>query len=136
MQAAVQGKLYDYGVWRAPVLVDGLPAIWAVDAHRNVRKVRKIKPTDDEETLADLMWEWLREHYPKPQLALVDELETTPALVPAPAPVSMPTRRGPREIDPRLFTDPRSPLAKRRYLDGLIRNSAQRSGVLRFRRTD
>jgi hypothetical protein len=32
----------------------------------------------------------------------------------------------PREIDPRLYSDPRSPLAKRRYLNGLVKHAASK----------
>lgn len=122
MGAAVQGKLFGYGVWRAPVLIDGLPAIWAVDSFGVVRKVRKIKPGDDEEALGDRLWSWLRTHHPERKLELVRD-----------TPPTVHSHRAGRDVDPRLLTDPRSPLAKRAYLERLVKNAAQRSGMLRFR---
>jgi hypothetical protein len=81
-------------------------------------------PGDDVEALGERLWAWLREHYPeRPRLALVK---------PASAPVGTVSYRG-RQIDPRLLSDPRSPLAKARYHDRLVKAAALRSGVLRFR---
>jgi hypothetical protein len=55
-----------------------------------------------------------------------------PAAAPAPGLV---TFRG-RQIDPRLLSDPRSPIAKALYRERLAKQSVQRSGILRFRRDD
>lgn len=120
MEAASNGRLFGYGVWRAPVLIDELPAIWAVDSFGVVRKVRKIKPGDDEEALGDRLWTWLREHHPERKLELVRD-ET-------------PVPRAKRQIDPHLVTDPRSPLAKRAYLDRLVENAARKADALPVRR--
>lgn len=124
MEAAVHRKLFGYGVWRAPVLIDELPAIWAVDSFGVVRKVRKIRPGEDETELGDRLWLWLREHHPERRLELVREAPIAQELV------RHPVSR--RMIDARLLTDPRSPLARRRYLDTLVANAARRS--LPFRR--
>jgi hypothetical protein len=120
MESAAHGKLFDYGVWGAPFLVDGLPAIIAVDDVGIIRKIRKIKPTDDLEQLGERLYSWLVEHHPRRQkLALVRE-------TPPPAPA-------PPQIDPRLLSDPRSPLAKRAYLQRLAREAARKSSAITFR---
>jgi hypothetical protein len=54
-------KLLGYGVWRVPVKIEGLPAIWAVDAFGVVQKVRKIRPGEDEQALGDRLFAWLCE---------------------------------------------------------------------------
>lgn len=123
MQAAARCKLLEYGVCWAPVMVDDLPALWAVDSFGVVRKMRKIRPGDDEEAIGELLWNWLLKYHPQRKLELVRE---TPA-------TTVYSHRVGREIDSRLLTDPRSPLAKRAYLDRLVKSAAQRSGVLRFR---
>lgn len=122
MEAALTGQLFGYGVWRAPVLIEGLPAIWAVDSFGVVQKVRKIRPGDDVEALGERLWLWLREHHPERKLELVRE--------------SAPTPRPKREIDPRLLTDPRSPLVKRAYMDRLVKNAARKASALQLRRDD
>lgn len=122
MGSEAQRRVFGYGVRRAPFLVDGLPALAAFDAFGNIRKVRKLRPGDDDEVLGEKLWAWLREHYPeRPRLTLVKP--------PAPAPADTVTFRG-RQVDPRLLTDPRSPLAKARYRDRLARAAA--AGVIRF----
>lgn len=124
MASEAQRRVFGYGVRHAPFLVDGLPALAAVDAHGNIRKVRKLRPGDDVEALGERLWAWLREHYPeRPRLALVK---------PAPPPAGTVSYRG-RQVDSRLFSDPRSPLAKARYHTRLAKAAALRSGVLRFR---
>jgi hypothetical protein len=111
MEQAVARKLYGYGVWDAPFLVEGnLPAIMAVDSFGVIRKIRPLKATDDREALGERLWDWLLEHHPERQLALVRE--------PPPA------RRAPRTVDPRLLADPRSPLAKRAYINRLVERAA------------
>lgn len=117
MEAPAYGRLFGYGVWRAPVLMDGgHPAIWAVDSFGVVRKVRTLKPGDDEQVLGDRLWAWLLEHHPERKLALVRE--------PTPELVRDPISR--RMVDARLLTDPRSPLAKQRYLARLASLAAGR----------
>lgn len=120
MEAAAHGQLFGYGVWRAPVLMDGgLPAIWAVDSFGVVRKVRTIRPGDDEMELGDRLWMWLRKHHPERTLELVRDPSPAPATL-----VKHPTSR--RMIDARLLTDPHSPLVKQRYLARLVGNAAGR----------
>jgi hypothetical protein len=135
MEQAVTGKLFGFGVWRAPVLIDGFPAIWAVDQYGVVRKVRTIKPGDDVEELGDRMWTWLRTHHPVRKVELVREPRPAP-----PAPETPPglklVRVGNRMVDERLLKDPRSPLARRAYLDRLVKDATRRSGILRFRSED
>lgn len=118
-QALVHGRLCGYGVWRAPVLVEGLPAIWAVDAFGTVRKMRRIKPGEDEEALGDQLWEWLLAHHPQRKLELVRHAARHPT---AELVRDSATRR---MIDARMLTDPRSPLAKRRYLTALAGNASR-----------
>lgn len=127
MAAAARCKLLEYGVCWAPVLVDGLPALWAVDSFGSVRKMRKIRPGDDEEAIGELLWNWLLTHHPQRKLELVSE----PA-PPAPAEPRLVKYNG-RLVDERLLLDPRTPIAKRRYFDALVRSCTHRSGVLRFR---
>ena len=122
MQASASVRLFGYGVWRAPVLIEGLPAIWAVDAFGVVRKVRTLRPGDDVQMLADRLFAWLRLHHPERTLELVRE---TP---PVPAPPTSP-------IDPRWLTDPRSPLVKRAYLDRLVKSAARKASRFRLRDT-
>lgn len=125
MTAALSGQVFGYGVRRAPFLVDGLPALIAVDAYGTVRKVRKVKPGDDVETIGERLWYWLREHHPeRPKLELVPDAPTPPL-----ATVSY---RG-RQVDPRLLSDPRSPLAKALYVERLAKAAARRAAALPFR---
>jgi hypothetical protein len=51
-----------------------------------------------------------------PPIRLVREAGAPPA----------PPRPAPREIDPRLYSDPRSPLAKRRYMNNMIHHAASK----------
>lgn len=135
MEALATGKLFGFGVWRAPVLIDGLPAIWAVDQFGVVRKVRKIRPGEDVEALGDRLWLWLRTHHPERKPALVRGPVPPPTSGPEPtppAPLKL-VRVGNRMVDERLLSDPRSPLAKSAYLKKLAEGSARRSGILRFR---
>lgn len=120
MEQAAHGRLFGYGVWRAPVLVDGLPAIWAVDSFGSVRKMRRIRPGEDEEELGDLLWEWLLAHHPERKLELVRRPLHHPRRHPTAELVRDSATR--RMIDARMLTDPRSPLAKRRYLTALAGN--------------
>lgn len=115
MESALQGKLFDYGVWRAPFLIEGFPALMAVDSFGVIRKVRRIRPLDDAEELAERLFAWLTEHHPQRKLELVRDTVKTSAKPPT---------------DPQLLADPRSPLAKRRYLDGLVKNAARRAAGL------
>jgi hypothetical protein len=72
--AATKGRLFGYGVWRAPVLMDGgLPAIWAVDSFGVLRKVWTLQPGEDEEELGDRLLAWLLEHHPERKLELARE---------------------------------------------------------------
>lgn len=118
MESAVRGRLFEWGVWRAPVLIDGLPAIWAVDASGVVRKVRKIWPGDDEDALADRLFAWLVENHPQRKLELVREVSPTPPLPPIPV------------------TDPRHPLARRAYLDHIIAEGRRKLNRYQPRRRD
>lgn len=126
MESGAQRRVFGYGVRHAPFRVDGLPALAAFDAFGNIRKVRKLRPGDDVEALGERLWAWLRAHYPeRPRLELVKP--------PAPPPASGTVLHKGRHVDPRLLSDPRSPLAKALYRDRLAKAAAQRSGVLRFR---
>lgn len=132
MAHAAHGRLFGYGVWRAPVLVEGLPAIWAVDSFGDVKKVRKLRPGDDEEALGDRLWEWLLTHHPeRPRAPRKLELLREPTRHPTHHPKHHPTAELVRDsatrrmIDARMLTDPRSPLAKRRYLTALAGNASR-----------
>jgi hypothetical protein len=103
MSAVPALQLLDRGVWRAPYLVDDVPVLIAVDRFGVVRKHVKLRATVDVVRAAD----WLAE--------LLDRVDPPLRLV-KPAPVSRPAR----VIDPSLYTDPRSPLARRRYVNSLV----------------
>ena len=118
MQPGPQRQVFGYGVRHAPFLWDGFPALMAVDAFGNVRKVKKIRPSDDEELMGEQLWAWLREHHPeRRKLELVRDS--------APPPTGLVRFRG-RDIDPRLLSDPRSPLAKSIYRERLAKAAARK----------
>jgi hypothetical protein len=103
MSAVPALQLLARGVWRAPYLVDDVPVLIAVDRFGVVRKHVKLRDGVDVDRAA----EWLAE--------LLDRVDPPLRLV-KPIPASQP----PRVIDPRLYTDPRSPLARRRYVNNLV----------------
>jgi hypothetical protein len=105
------GDDLERGVWEAPYKVQGVRVLLAVDRFGNVRKHAKLTPNVDPLRAADHLRALLDRIDPTPQLRLV-----------GPAP-----RRGrtaARVVDPRLYTDPRSPLEKRRYVWSLARAAA------------
>jgi hypothetical protein len=126
---ANSSRVFGYGVRRAPFLVEGFPALAAFDAFGNIRKVRRLRPGDDVEALGERLWAWLREHHPeRPRLELVKQAPAAPQ----PSTVSY---RG-RQVDARLLTDPRSPIARALYRDRLVKAAARRVNSLSFRRDD
>lgn len=99
------------GVWEAPYKVEGVRVLIAVDRFGNVRKHAKLTPNVDPLRAADHLRELLDRIDPAPLLRLVGPSRA---------------RTAARSIDPRLYTDPRSPLAKRRYWSMLARAAANR----------
>lgn len=131
MHPATAGKLYDYGVRPAPFLVKGKRALMAVDAFGEIQKVRRLHPGDDIDAIGERLWEWLIEHHPqRPELALVRDETTSPA----PPPTAGLVKYNGRWIDPRLLSDPRSPLAKRAHNTRLVQAAAKKGSALMFRR--
>jgi hypothetical protein len=108
---AVQGWLFDRGVWRAPYLVDGHPALIIVDSFGVVRKHVKIVAGVDPIRAAD----WLAE--------LLDRIDPPrgPKLV-----RDEPARPATRVTDPAILNDPRSPLGRQRYIRQLTIAAARR----------
>lgn len=96
------------GVWRAPYTVDQVPVLIAVDRFGNVRKHLKLRPGVDVDHASDWLWLLLDRLDPAPQLRLVAPTQDRPT----------------REIDPALYEDARSPLAKKRYLRYLAQQAA------------
>lgn len=110
MQSAAAHKLLDRGVWLAPYLFDDreqLPVLIAVDRRGVVRKHVKLRAGVDEQRATDWLWQVLDRIDPI-QLRLVEPSPT----------------RTRREVDPRLYEDPRSPLARRRYVARLTAAAA------------
>jgi hypothetical protein len=114
MQSSVAHALLGRGVWMAPYLTANDEAVLiAIDRRGAVRKYVKLRHGVDEQRATDWLWSVLDRIDPPLTLRLV---KTAPERAPRP----------PREIDPRLYEDPRSPLAKKRYLRSLVRNAAAR----------
>jgi hypothetical protein len=103
------------GVWEAPYRLKGVPLLIVVDRRGDVRKHVKLTPGVDPVRAAVWCREWLDRIDPTPRLELV----TDASLRPAPRPA--------RVIDPRLYSDARSPLAKRRYFQHLARSAAAKA---------
>lgn len=104
-------KLLERGVWTAPYLIRGHRALVAVNRFGVVCSHTVLLPGVDPMRAADALEQRLDRL--DPPIRLVREIPPRPAAAP-------------REIDPRLLTDPRSPLAKRRYLNSLVRAAAAR----------
>lgn len=104
--------LLQRGIWRAPYLVAGVPVLIAVDRYGVVRKHVKLKAETDELRAAGWLAALLDRVDPVPELRLVNP--------------SLPARAA-RVIDPRLYSDPRSLLAKRRYWATLAKAAAART---------
>jgi hypothetical protein len=111
VESAVEGWLFDRGVWRAPYLVEGYPALIAVDSFGVVRKHVKVVAGVDPIRAADWMLELLdRIDPPRGPKLVRDE----------------PAARPSRVIDPAILNDPRSPLGRQRYIRQLARAAARR----------
>ena len=104
-------KLLARGVWEGSYLVDDCRVLVAIDRHHRERKRVALREGVSEERAIEYLWDLLDRVDPPVTLRLVTD-----------APPAAPVRR---EIDPRLFSDPRSPLAKRRYINGLVKNAAR-----------
>jgi hypothetical protein len=111
-------QLLERGVWTAPYLIRGHRALVAVTRFGVVCSHTVLLPGVDPVRAADALEARLDRL--DPPIALVRDTAPTPGLV----------KYGNREIDPRLLSDPRSPLAKRRYWSNIIKNSTRR--ITRF----
>ena len=114
MPVPVRKQLLDRGVWEAPYLLEGNVRVLIAINRRGVTCGHvKLRAGVDEERASAYLLQQLERVDPDPVLRLVQPtrpMSTRPA----------------REIDPRLYTDPRSPLSKRRYLVNLGRAAASR----------
>lgn len=117
MTEPVSRELLQRGVWRAPYLVPGgVPVLIAIDRFGVVRKHIKLAAGVSELRAAGWLTELLDRVDPVPRLRLVKSFER---------------ERPTREIDPRLYSDPRSPLAKQRYIRSLVRAAAWKAREFR-----
>lgn len=105
------GEQLRRGVKRAPYTVRGRPVMIVIDSFGNLVRQVALKPGASPVRVADWLELWLDRTHPVPRLELVQE---------------KPRQSVVREIDPRWYSDPRSPLVKQRYLRGLARNAANR----------
>jgi hypothetical protein len=105
--------MLDRGVWREPYTMAGHDVLIAVDRRGDVVKRVQLREGVDEERAVAWLEELLERLDPTPVLRLVPTTSAKRGLHPA------------REVDPRMYTDPRSPLAKRRYIDGLVKAAAR-----------
>lgn len=98
------------GVYRAPYLVKGLPALVAVDRHGVARKHLAVPPGANWDRCVAWMEQKLELWDPAPQLVLVNPAKT-------------PTHQPTREIPMRMYRDPHDIRAYRRML---AKNAANR----------
>jgi hypothetical protein len=105
------GPLLSRGVYRAPYLVKGLPALVAVDRYGVARKHLAVPPGASWERCVAWMEQKLELWDPLPQLVLVNPAKAVPV--------------GPstREIPSRMYRDPHDARAYRRIL---AKNAANR----------
>ena len=101
--------MLDRGVWREPYTMNGHDVLIAVDRRGDVVKRVQLREGVDPVRAASWLEQLLERLDPAPVLRLVQTTSARRELHPA------------REVDPRLYSDPRSPLAKRRYVDGLVK---------------
>jgi hypothetical protein len=102
-------QLLDRGVWREPYTMAGYDVLIAVDRRGDVVKRVQLREGVNEERAVAWLEELLERVDPMPVLRLVD---------PSPAPRRL---HPAREVDPRLYADPRTPQGKRRYIQQLTR---------------
>lgn len=105
-------QLLDRGVWREPYTMAGHDVLIAVDRRGDVVKRVQLREGVDPARAAAWLREVLERLDPAPVLRLVED-----------QPAREPKRelRPAREIDQRLYSDPRTPQGKRRYIQQLTR---------------
>lgn len=108
MATATPRPLLDRGVWREPYTMAGCDVLIAVDRRGDIVKRVQLRAGVDEGRATAWLEELLERVDPAPQLRLVN-------------PDRRPAAHHAREIDPRLYDDPRTPQGKRRYFQQLTR---------------
>jgi hypothetical protein len=108
MAPAPSRQLLDRGVWREPYTMAGHDVLIAVDRRGDVVKRVHLREGVDSARAAAWLEELLERLDPAPMLRLVED---SPKRELRPA----------REVDPRLYADPRTPQGKRRYFQQLTR---------------
>lgn len=96
MRPATPEEMLNRGVYFAPYLVKGFPALVAIDSRQWAVKHFILRPTTDESAAWAYMEQWLERFDPVPQLKLVTSEG-------APAVAAMSAMRP--KIDPRAYED-------------------------------
>jgi hypothetical protein len=99
-------------VWREPYTMAGHDVLIAVDRRGDVVKRVQLREGVSEAHATAWLEQLLERLDPTPQLRLVD-------------PRALPRPHRAREVDQRLYDDPRTPQGKRRYFQQLTRSAVR-----------